>query len=87
MLTVIAPAHPATRQIIADDVKCTHGCAVSDLEPEQLFYFIARGVDAAAARSALVAGFGGEVVRELAPDAVRGRVEAAIHERLARAGA
>ncbi len=26
-------------QIVADDVKCTHGCAVSDLEESQLFYF------------------------------------------------
>ena len=26
-------------QIIADDVKCTHGCTVSDLEDNQLFYF------------------------------------------------
>ena len=26
-------------QIIADDVKCTHGCTVSDLEEEELFYF------------------------------------------------
>ena len=26
-------------QIIADDVKCTHGCTVSDLEENQLFYF------------------------------------------------
>jgi hypothetical protein len=26
-------------QIVADDVKCTHGCAVSDLEEAQLFYF------------------------------------------------
>lgn len=26
-------------QIVADDVKCTHGCTVSDLEEKQLFYF------------------------------------------------
>lgn len=26
-------------QIVADDVKCTHGCTVSDLEERQLFYF------------------------------------------------
>ncbi len=26
-------------QIVADDVKCTHGCTVSDLEESQLFYF------------------------------------------------
>lgn len=25
-------------QIVADDVKCTHGCTVSDLEEEELFY-------------------------------------------------
>ena len=41
-------------QIIADDVKCTHGAAISDLEEEQLFYFEARGLDALTARSALV---------------------------------
>jgi Fe-S cluster assembly protein SufD len=29
-------------QIIADDVKCTHGCTVSDLEQEELFYFLVR---------------------------------------------
>ncbi len=29
----------AVPQIIADDVKCTHGCAVSDLQGEELFYF------------------------------------------------
>ena len=26
-------------QIVADDVKCTHGCTVSDLEESELFYF------------------------------------------------
>jgi Fe-S cluster assembly protein SufD len=26
-------------QIIADDVKCTHGCSVSDLREDELFYF------------------------------------------------
>jgi len=26
-------------QIVADDVKCSHGCAVSDLQEDQLFYF------------------------------------------------
>jgi Fe-S cluster assembly protein SufD len=26
-------------QIVADDVKCTHGCAVSDLRDDELFYF------------------------------------------------
>ena len=48
-------------QIIADDVKCTHGAAISDLDDEQLFYFRSRGVDERLARSALVYSFGAEV--------------------------
>ena len=30
-------------QIIADDVVCTHGCTVADLEEEELFYIQSRG--------------------------------------------
>jgi hypothetical protein len=30
---------PKRAQIVADDVKCTHGCAISDLSAEELFYF------------------------------------------------
>jgi Fe-S cluster assembly protein SufD len=52
-------------QIVADDVKCTHGCAVSDLEAEQLFYLQARGIDPASARKMLVYSFGGEVMQKL----------------------
>lgn len=52
-------------QIIADDVKCTHGCAISDLSEDELFYFRARGISAEAARQALVYSFGAEVVRTL----------------------
>ncbi|CAI7927011.1 unnamed protein product [Closterium sp. NIES-54] len=48
-------------QIIADDVKCTHGAAISDLDDEQLFYFRMRGIDQNTARSALVFSFAAEV--------------------------
>lgn len=65
-------------QIIADDVKCTHGCAVSDLEEEQLFYFLARGIDAQQARQTLVYSFGAEVVGGLACKSLARRVELAI---------
>lgn len=52
-------------QIVADDVKCTHGCAVSDLEEDQLFYLQARGIDTDAARKMLVYSFGGEILQAL----------------------
>ncbi|MBA0702437.1 hypothetical protein Goari_026907 [Gossypium aridum] len=52
-------------QIIADDVKCSHGAAISDLEDSQLFYFQARGIDLETAREALVFSFGAEVIDKL----------------------
>ncbi|KAL3610284.1 hypothetical protein D5086_001304 [Populus alba] len=45
---------------IVDDVKCSHGAAISDLEETQLFYFQARGIDLETARKALVFSFGAE---------------------------
>ncbi|CAL8463795.1 g3329 [Coccomyxa elongata] len=70
-------------QIVADDVKCTHGCAVSDLEESQLFYFRARGVDAAMARKVLVYSFGAEVTGEFAYPELRARIQAAVDRTLA----
>ncbi|XP_078427420.1 non-intrinsic ABC protein 6 [Wolffia australiana] len=52
-------------QIIADDVKCSHGAAISDLEEDQLFYFQTRGISRDAAREALIFSFGAEVLDRL----------------------
>jgi Fe-S cluster assembly protein SufD len=72
-------------QIIADDVKCTHGCAVSDLSEEELFYFRARGVSYDQARQALVYSFGAEVVQELKYEKLVGRIQQDVRECLNRA--
>ncbi|KAJ0966887.1 hypothetical protein J5N97_023804 [Dioscorea zingiberensis] len=52
-------------QIIADDVKCSHGAAISDLEEDQLFYFQTRGIDLQTAREALVFAFGKDVITRI----------------------
>ncbi|KAM0942264.1 putative SUF system FeS cluster assembly, SufBD [Dioscorea sansibarensis] len=52
-------------QIIADDVKCSHGAAISDLEEDQLFYLQTRGIDQQTAREALVFAFGKEVITQI----------------------
>ncbi|GAX78218.1 hypothetical protein CEUSTIGMA_g5660.t1 [Chlamydomonas eustigma] len=65
-------------QIIADDVKCTHGCSVSDLREDELFYFRARGIDIEAARRALVSSFGAEVTQQLKYKALMARVQASV---------
>lgn len=69
-------------QIIADDVKCSHGAAISDLEEDQLFYFRARGIDLETARKAIIFSFGAEVIERFPYKSVRQRVETHIKELL-----
>ncbi|GMH40543.1 hypothetical protein BSKO_08447 [Bryopsis sp. KO-2023] len=73
-------------QIIADDVKCTHGCAVSDLSEEEIFYFRARGVDVETARRALVYSFGAEVIQKFGHKGLIKRIQSAVESTLESAG-
>jgi Fe-S cluster assembly protein SufD len=72
-------------EIYADDVKCSHGTTVGQLEPEQLFYLRSRGIDTATAMKMLCLGFAGEILDniELAP--VRDYAERQIQSLLAQA--
>lgn len=74
-------------QIVADDVKCSHGAAISDLEEDQLFYFQARGVDVQTARNALVFSFGAEVMERFPDKYLRKKVENDVKGLLAATGA
>lgn len=69
-------------EIFADDVVCTHGAAVGQLDAEALFYLKSRGIGESAARRLLARGFVSEVVDAIADDAVRQYVDAAIAGRL-----
>lgn len=62
-------------QIIADNVKCSHGLSVSDLEEDQLFYFQARGIDAETARKSLIYSFGAEIIEQFPDSSIREKVK------------
>jgi Fe-S cluster assembly protein SufD len=62
-------------EIYADDVKCSHGASVGQLDPDQLFYLRARGLDLAAARSLLTFAFASEVLERLPLAALRESLE------------
>jgi Fe-S cluster assembly protein SufD len=49
-------------EIFADDVKCSHGTTVGQLEPEALFYLRSRGISETAARRMLCLGFAEEIL-------------------------
>ncbi|KAL3156983.1 hypothetical protein ABBQ38_001237 [Trebouxia sp. C0009 RCD-2024] len=72
-------------QIIADDVKCWHGCAVSDLEEDQMFYFRARGIDPDAARQVLVYSFGAEATQHLKHKQLIERIQKVVASTLCKA--
>lgn len=71
-------------EILADDVKCAHGAAVGDLDPESLFYLRSRGVAEAEARALLMRAFLEDAVAEISDETIRAnvwsRVEAALQE-------
>ena len=55
-------------QIYADDVKCSHGSATGQLDPEAVFYFQSRGISREEAKRTLVNAFAGEMVDRLSDD-------------------
>jgi Fe-S cluster assembly protein SufD len=69
-------------EILADDVKCSHGGTVGQLREEQLFYLRSRGVPEALARALLTWAFASEMVERVGPGDVRSRVREAVRARL-----
>lgn len=57
-------------EIIADDVRCTHGASFTDYNEEQLFYMQSRGLSESEAKSLLTAGFFQEIVEKADNDTV-----------------
>jgi Fe-S cluster assembly protein SufD len=58
-------------EIFADDVKCTHGAAIGQLDEDALFYLQARGISLAAARTMLIHAFAGDVLNGIRTASVR----------------
>ncbi len=63
-------------EIFADDVKCTHGATVGQLDADALFYLRARGIGVEAARAMLTRAFAIEVVDRIKPERLREAVDA-----------
>lgn len=52
-------------EIFADDVKASHGATVGQIDQEQLFYMLARGINKESAKALLVQGFCSEVIERI----------------------
>ena len=69
-------------EIYADDVQCTHGCTVGELDADALFYLRSRGLDEDSARSLLVYAFAADVLDRMQLDCVRHYLEQQLADRL-----
>ena len=65
-------------EILADDVKCSHGATIGQLDADALFYLRSRGIAETEARSLLTYAFASEVVRRVRPEPVRARMREAL---------
>ncbi len=81
----LANSNPQLR-IFADDVKCTHGSTVGQLDGDAIFYLRSRGIGRDEARALLTRAFAGEVVERVKPAALRAQLEALLAARLPVAG-
>ena len=66
-------------EIYADDVKCTHGATIGQIEENALFYLRSRGIDEIAARKLLLLAFANECLDRMAEGGAREHVEKLIH--------
>jgi Fe-S cluster assembly protein SufD len=69
-------------EIFADDVKCTHGATVGNLDPLAAFYLKSRGIGPLLGRKILTYAFAAEILEELPYPALRSGLESLVNARL-----
>ncbi|HEY8561818.1 MAG TPA: Fe-S cluster assembly protein SufD [Pyrinomonadaceae bacterium] len=69
-------------EIFNDDVKCSHGATVGQLEDEELFYLLSRGLSDALARNLLTYGFAEEIVNKIEIESIKKELDEAVLNRL-----
>jgi Fe-S cluster assembly protein SufD len=69
-------------EILADDVRCTHGATSGQVEPEEMFYLLSRGIPQVKANGLIVNGFLSEVIDRLSSQDIKAYLHGQIADRL-----
>ncbi len=69
-------------EIFANDVKCTHGATIGQLDEEALFYLRSRGIGVDKARDILIYAFASDVVNKIKIQEMREELQKILHDRL-----
>jgi len=70
-------------EIMADDVRCTHGATVGKIDPDELFYLLSRGIERADAEQLIVEGFFDPIMQRIPFPGVQERLRRAISGKMA----
>lgn len=71
-------------EIYADDVKCSHGATVGQLDENALFYLRSRGIPEAEARMLLMFAFTNDVIENVRMDALKDRLRQLVEKKISR---
>lgn len=69
-------------EIWADDVKCSHGCTIGQLDEEAVFYLQSRGIDKGTAQGMMLYAFTAETLKTISNEILKAYVDSLISERL-----
>jgi len=69
-------------EIYADDVKCTHGATIGQLNDESIFYLRSRGMSRDTARQMLIHAFAGEIIERIKCEPARAVIDQLVWDRL-----
>ena len=69
-------------EIFADDVKCSHGCTIGQLDKEALFYLKSRGIPEKEAVALLTYGFANSILKSVNIPSLKKRINSLISKKL-----
>jgi Fe-S cluster assembly protein SufD len=69
-------------EIYADDVKCSHGATIGQLDQEAMFYMRSRGISSSNARLLLMYAFAADIINQISIEPLRQRIDDMVKKRL-----
>jgi len=70
-------------EILADDVRCTHGATVGKIDQDEVFYLLSRGIPKKEAERLIVEGFFDPIMQRIPYEGVRSRFQQYVHNKMA----
>lgn len=69
-------------EIITDDVKCSHGTTITEIDPNQIFYLMSRGIPEVDAKRLVIQGFFDTVLNKITYDPIRTKLQEKIYRKM-----